>query len=169
MSDDRVLLIRKVKVKKLDDEAIIPTVSQGNVGFDLSCISYTTLLPGKVTKISTGLAFADSLGYSLIGEKLAAKAIGVVPFFKIEGRSGLASKGIFPVGGIIDPSYRGEICVLLFNSTDYNYNFHCGERIAQLVCYHSLSPLDGSQISFEEVMEVSQSDRGDKGFGSSGA
>jgi dUTP pyrophosphatase len=94
--------------------------------------------------------------------------VGIVPFFKIEGRSGLASKGIFPVGGIIDPSYRGEICVLLFNSTESSCSFNSGDRVAQLVCYHSLAPLEGSQVTFEIVDDVVSTDRGDKGFGSSG-
>ena len=168
---DDFVLARVVKMKLLDHEAELPTVSEGNVGFDIRTLEDVSLEPGKVTKIRTGLALADNMGYSWSGDTVFGrhhKRTGIVPFFKIEGRSGLALKGIFPVGGIIDPSYRGEIGVLLFNSTDQPYFFSKKDRIAQLVCYHTLAPLDASQIVFLPVEDVTPSDRNDAGFGSTG-
>lgn len=166
-------VIRKVKVKKLVPGAVIPVPSEGNVGFDVSATEAVVLRSGQVTKVPTGIAFADNLGHAVadaMSPVLAnnSKVAGVVPFFKVEGRSGLASRGIFPVGGIIDPSYRGEVIVLLFNSTADDYSVKVGDRVAQLVCYHTLAPLGGSQIEFQEVTDLVESDRGDKGFGSTG-
>lgn len=161
-----------VKVKLLDPRSDPPVVSEGNVGFDIKSIEDVKLSPGKVTKLKTGLALAASIGYGFSqAPRLLSMSseMGLVPFFKIEGRSGLAAKGIFPVGGIVDPSYRGEICVLLFNSTEEEYVVKEKDRIAQLVCYHTLAPLEGSQVLFQVVEDVAPSDRGDKGFGSSGA
>lgn len=165
---------RIVRVKKTRDDAILPSVSEGNVGFDLYLPSKsmkTYLKPGRVTRIDIGLAFATDMSYSMASAPSSTdgKATPIVPFFKVEGRSGLASKGIFPVGGIIDPSYRGEIGILIFNLTENDYVFLPGERIAQLVCYHTLAPLGSSEVVFEEVDWVEKSDRNDNGFGSSGA
>jgi dUTPase len=141
------------------------------VGYDLTTPVRVELFPGEVTRIDVGLILADDMDYSLAGpvSSFDGKAATLVPFFKVEGRSGLASKGIFPVGGIIDPSYRGELGVLLFNSTKNSFVLEKGARIAQLVCYHTLSPLRNSEVVFDEVKEVAPSDRDDRGFGSSGA
>lgn len=165
------LIIRRIiKVKKKRAEAIVPKVSTGNVGFDLATPATVTLLPRRVTKIDIGLAIADDMSFSVAPPYSAfvGKSAPVVPFFKIEGRSSLALKGIFPVGGIIDPSYRGEIGVLLYNSTDSEYKFEAGDRVAQLVCYHALAPLSNSEVAFEEVKDLVPSDRNDQGFGSTG-
>lgn len=167
---DRLTVRRVIKIKKTRDDAIIPTPSDGNVGYDLTTPAKIELFPGEVTRIDVGLILADDMDYSLAGpvSGFDGKAATLVPFFKIEGRSGLASKGIFPVGGIIDPSYRGEIGVLLFNSTKKSFVLEKGARIAQLVCYHTLSPLRNSEVVFDEVKDVVPSDRNDSGFGSSG-
>lgn len=166
-----IAIRRIIKIKKTREDAIIPVSSEGNVGYDISTPFRVELLPGEVTKIDVGLILADDMDYSLAPPLSAfvGKASPVVPFFKVEGRSGLASKGIFPVGGIIDPSYRGEIGVMLFNSTKNSFVLEKGARIAQLVCYHTLSPLKNSEVVFDEVKDVVPSDRNTRGFGSSGA
>lgn len=172
MNERDFKLARVAKIKLLDPRAELPSVSEGNVGFDIRSLDRVTLAPGKVTKIKTGVSFADDMGFSWSGDAVIGqnhKHVGIVPFFKIEGRSGLASKGIFPVGGIIDPSYRGEIIVLLFNSTEEVHVVQEKDRIAQLVCYHTLAPLEASQIVFQAVENVTQTARGDNGLGSSGS
>lgn len=168
---DRLVVRRVIKIKKTREDAVIPVPSDGNVGYDLSTPDRVELPPETVTRIDVGLILADDMDYSLAGpvSGFDGKAATLVPFFKVEGRSGLASKGIFPVGGIIDPSYRGEIGVLLFNSTKKSFVLEKGARCAQLVCYHTLSPLRNSEVVFDEVKEVVPSDRNDSGFGSSGA
>lgn len=158
------------KIKKLNENAKIPAPSDGNVGYDISSIEDILIQPGQIAKIKTGLSFVDNIGCggTSVKNNEHYSDFPLVPFFKIEGRSGLASKGLFPVGGIIDPSYRGEICVLLYNSCQSVYQISIGDRIAQLVCYHTISPHIGSSIEFLETDEISFTQRGEKGFGSSG-
>lgn len=167
-----VVIRHVIKIKKFRDDAILPVQSIGNVGYDLGTADDVLLLPHTVTKISLGWAFANDVGCCVIGSagKIEdTKYFGLTPFFKIEGRSGLAAKGIFPVGGIIDPSYRGDVGVLLYNSTTYPYSLFKGDRVAQLVCYHTMSPSHVTDIIFRDGYEVVQTDRGEGGFGSSGS
>ncbi len=154
-----------VEVKKCHEDAVLPTQANGDVGFDLSCVEDFTLRPGEPRKIKTGLMLANSIEPVITDNKIVA-----VPFLKIEGRSGLASKGIFPVGGILDPRYRGEIVVVLVNVTQHGVDFKVGDRIAQLVCYYTLANCNPYlNVKFVEANNVSESTRGENGFGSSGA
>lgn len=149
----------KLYLKKLREDAEIPrAASKGDVGFDLFAVESVVLAPGKMTRVSTGIALADSfpnISYDL----------SVTTFLKIEGRSGLALKGVFPVGGIIDSSYRGEICPILFNTTDNPISFKHGDRCAQLVYYCCVMP---ESVHLIKMDEISHSSRGSGGFGSTG-
>jgi dUTP pyrophosphatase len=102
-----------------------------------------------------------------------AKSTGIVPTSiflslpegwegSIRGRSGLASKGIFPVGGVIDSGYRGEVGVILYNSTDEVFIIERGDKIAQI----EIRPV--VQARFLQVEKLDDSDRGQAGFGSTG-
>lgn len=78
-------------------------------------------------------------------------------------RSGLSSKGILCHLGLVDSSYRGEIGVNLTNLGDKTYKVHEGDRIGQLVFF------DEKKVSLEKVEEIiCDTERGSKGFGSSG-
>ena len=138
----------------------MPTQKKGDVGFDVSSVVDTEILPGTTSVISTGLQIA--------GEIVTPEQNSKVQFLKVEGRSGLASKGIFPVGGIIDPDYRGEIGIILHNSSQNTFKINKGDRIAQLVCYTALASNIFNTVRFVMAEEVTGTDRGDKGFGSSG-
>ena len=82
---------------------------------------------------------------------------------QVRGRSGLnASHGIVVPTGTIDADYRGEICVVVYNLSREAYNIHAGDRIAQLV----ISPV--IQADWQEVKSLDQTERGVKGFGSTG-
>ena len=84
-------------------------------------------------------------------------------WFRIEPRSGLGFKhSLQPHLGIIDNGYRGDLGVKLYNFSEKQYTVKKGDRIAQLVVY----PLTQPQCEWAD--EVVESDRGDKGFGSSG-
>ncbi len=158
-----------VKFMKLSPDAVTPKSNVGDVGFDITSIEDVIILPGNVARIKTGIALADSVKHFSVYEYGAGyNSSTAIPFFKIEGRSGLASLGVFPVGGIIDPTYRGEIQVLLFNSTHNQFVIKKGMRIAQLVCYLTLSNTEGLVVMFDEVANTVNTVRGDKGFGSSG-
>lgn len=81
---------------------------------------------------------------------------------KIEGRSGLAARGIDVLGGVIDEGYRGEIAVVLTNNSKHRIEFNRGDRIAQLIVqpYLTVMPVRASDLDDTE--------RGAGGFGSTG-
>ena len=147
----------KLKVKKLKNfVGELPKYeSEGASGFDLRAMR--PFEPYKDIKdliyldrprlIPTGLCFEIPKGYEL----------------QIRSRSGLASKGIFVLNspGTIDSDYRGEVSVLLLGIGERAY-LNEGDRIAQAV----LCPIVKAEL--EEVKELSETKRGDKGFGSSG-
>ncbi len=143
----------KIKIKKLDENAVIPT--QGSAyaaGVDLYAAPPTigiSIPAGRTKKINTGICIEIPDGY----------------FGAIFARSGLATKrGLRPANcvGVIDSDYRGEVIVALHNETDKCEHIYVGDRIAQLVILPYLP------IEFEEVNELSDTDRGEDGFGSTG-
>ena len=79
-----------------------------------------------------------------------------------KGRSGLNSKGLILQSGCIDPGYTGEVCAIVTNLTGATYNVFDRDRICQFKIQKS------EKIFFEKVDKLADSERGDKGFGSSG-
>ena len=149
-----------IKVKKTHPDAVIPDQKVGDVGWDLTTVEDGVIQPGKVTVAPTGL---------MLAERPIANDIYNQILLKIEARSGLASKHcVFPVGGIIDPSYRGEMGVMLYNGGDTPYEFKKGDRVAQIVVYEVHAKTMSNKTRFMEADTVRTSDRGSKGFGSSG-
>lgn len=141
-----------IKVKKLNENAIIPTYgTEFSAGADLYALpgETVTIEPHKTVMIHTGLAMEIPEGYAGL----------------IFARSGLASKrGLAPANkvGVVDPDYRGEFMVALHNHTDEPREVEGGERIAQLVIVPFI------QGSFETVEALSDTVRGEGGFGSTG-
>ena len=143
----------KVKVKKTDPRAILPTYgSPQAAGADLYALlseDSLTIEAGACVMIGTGLSLEIPEGY-----------VGLV-----YARSGLATKkGLAPANkvGVIDSDYRGELKVALYNQSDKAQSVVAGERIAQLVIAPYLS------ATFEEASELSDTSRGSGGFGSTG-
>ena len=142
----------EIAVKKLRSSACLPTYgSAGAAGADLyACLeSPVKIEPGKTAFIPTGLAMEIPAGY-----------VGL-----IYARSGLACKqGLAPANkvGVIDSDYRGEFIVALHNHGSESREVKHGDRIAQLVIAPVLEP------SFTEVHDLSDSQRGSGGFGSTG-
>ena len=140
-----------VPVKRLDETLDMPAYAYvGDAGLDLRSTEDIVLKPFERKLVSCGIAIAIPEGYAGF----------VMP------RSGLAIKhGISIVNspGLIDSNYRGEIKAILVN-LDPNDDFQIkhGDRIAQLVI------LEVPPVTLEEVDELSQTTRGDGGFGSSG-
>jgi dUTP pyrophosphatase len=144
----RALFYLDVKVKKLCEEAIIPTkANKFAAGWDVYAKQDTLIYPDAVSKVETGIAVEIPVGYEL----------------QVRPRSGLSNKGVFIANapGTIDCDYRGEVCVLMY-SMNVTYGIKKGDRIAQLV----LAPV--LQCSFNEVDNLSTTDRGSGGFGSTG-
>lgn len=141
-----------VKVKKLTETAKLPT--RGSVfsaGFDLYADNNVdiTIHPHETRKIETGLALEIPDGY----------------YGAIFARSGLATKeGLRPANcvGICDSDYRGEYIVTIHNDSNEDRIIEPKERIAQLII------MQYPHITFEEVDELSDTSRGEGGFGSTG-
>ena len=142
-----------LKIKKLRKKAKVPLrATEGAAGMDLyACIDEAvTIPPHQIRVIPTGLAI--ELG--------SAELVAY-----IFARSGLAIRhGVAPANcvGVIDSDYRGEVCVGLVNQTDAAFTISPDERIAQMV----ISPVILPQI--EVVDELSDTERGEGGFGSTG-
>lgn len=142
----------KIKIKKMNDLAIIPTRgSEYSAGVDLhTCISEPIYIsPHETIKIDTGIAVELPNG----------------TFGAIFARSGLATKeGLSPANkvGVIDSDYRNSIIVALHNHSNVSRVINPGERIAQLVVIPYVP------IEFKEVNELSETNRGFGGFGSTG-
>lgn len=159
--------------KQLNPNAKLPTKAYNNdVGLDIYCDSDVSLLPMQVTEVKTGLALAELcveenhiVSYDSYGYPASEITLEKTLFLKVEGRSGLAKRGIFPIGGIIDPGYRGEVGVLLVNMTSLPVLFQQGTKIAQLVPY-LIQDISISDIKLVE--QITETERGSKGFGSSG-
>lgn len=136
--------------------AKLPTQAKdGDAGFDIYAIQDIQLKPHSVTVLETGISVANWETDQDSNQHF---------FLKIEGRSGLASKGIFPVGGIGDNSYRGQYKVALANVNSETYQIKTGDRIAQFVIYG----LPKVEMVLDNTSEVMESERGKNGFGSTG-
>lgn len=142
----------KIKIKKLKENTIIPTRgSERAAGYDLyACIDSPVIItPHSTVKIGTGISLELPEGY----------------FGAIFARSGLATKNsLRPANctGVVDSDYRGEYIVALHNDSDIPQTINPMERIAQLVVIPFLS------VEFEETDELSDTKRGNGGFGSTG-
>lgn len=141
-----------VKIKKLDSRAVLPTYgSQFAAGADLYAVADEdiVIVPGQTVLIHTGLAAEIPVGYAGL----------------VYARSGLASKkGLAPANkvGVIDADYRGEIMVALHNHSSAAATVSHGERVAQLV----IAPFLAAE--FAEADELTDTVRGEGGFGSTG-
>lgn len=142
----------EIKVKKLNNLAKLPTRgSEYAAGYDLYAATdyIIDIAPHSTIKIGTGLSFELPPG----------------TFAAIYARSGIATKrGLRPANctGICDSDYRGEYIIALHNDTDEIQSIEPGERIAQMIL------LPYIEMTFNEVDNLSDTERGDSGFGDSG-
>ena len=140
----------ELPIQRLRDDAVVPTRAYaGDAGLDLAACERVELGPGERATVGTGLAVAIPDGHAGF----------------VQPRSGLALRhGITIVNtpGLVDSGYRGELKVILLN-TDPAETFvvEPGMRIAQLVVVPVATPQP------VEVVELPNSERGEKGFGSS--
>jgi dUTP pyrophosphatase len=139
----------QIRIKKLHPDAQLPVYAHGpaeDAGLDLRAVERVVLQPGLAQGVPTGLAIELPPGYEA----------------QVRPRSGLALKHSLTVNfGTIDPGYRGEIRVIMFNLGRADYAIEKGDRIAQLVIGRY------EAIEWEEG-ELGDSARGAGGFGSSG-
>lgn len=144
-----------INIKKTDENAKIPTYgSEFAAGADLYAVIHNEenrveILPGKTAFIDTGIVMEIPNGY-----------VGL-----IYARSGLACKqGLAPANkvGVIDSDYRGNIMVALYNQSNEVRTVSEGDRIAQII----IQPVE--QFGFKVKENLSDTIRGNGGFGSSG-
>lgn len=144
-------LMSRVKIKRLNEMAIIPTRgSKEAAGYDLYAAIPESIRinPHETVKVGTGLAFELPKG----------------TFGAIFPRSGYATKfGLRPANcvGVCDSDYRGEYIVAIHNDSDFIQAINPGERIAQLILMPYIT-----MIMIED--NLSETERGDGGFGSTG-
>lgn len=144
----------RIRFRKMREGAVIPTQAhKGDAGYDLcSCGTYR-ITPGQTVKVATGICLEIPEGY----------------YMEIVPRSGYSYKTNLRIPnspGTVDSGYRGEVTVLLQNiATDpfEIYTVSPGDRIAQMIL-RRMYP-----FTLEETDRLSESDRGEDGFGSTGA
>ncbi len=142
----------KVLIKKLNPSVQLPSYkTDGASGMDLmACIEKpVNLEPGKSCLVSTGLSVAFPKEYEI----------------QIRPRSGLAAKNnisVLNTPGTIDSDYRGELKIILFNHGSKSFIINNNDRVAQMV----LTPI--TKMELEEINELPESVRGERGFGSTG-
>ncbi len=139
----------RVLVKKLQPDAQLPRYVRGeeDAALDLHALIGGVIPPGQGRAFGTGLAF-----------EIPAGTVGLVC-----DRGGLAFKSsLTTLGGVLDPGYRGELKVMLFNLGKEPYEVQAGERIAQII----ITQID--RVEIEEAEELSETVRGSDAFGSSG-
>lgn len=147
---------------KLDPNAVLPKHAHeyGDAGFDICSVENVTLPAGEVTMVKTGLVLADCPLVDSDGDTY---------FLDVRSRSGLATKLVFPVTGTVDVIYRGEIKVVLANFSKQPYDIKQGDRIAQLVIQKIIADSPTFTVVFHETQDVTNTERGASGFGSTGA
>jgi dUTP pyrophosphatase len=139
----------KLLVKRLFKDAIIPSRQTiESAGYDISSYCDYTIAPGDKQLIDTGIAFTVPIG----------------TYGQLAPRSGMSCKGTHVGAGVIDRDYTGHVKVLLFNLNKTNeIQIKKGDRVAQLLLKKV------SLADVEEVEELSSSERGAGGFGSTGS
>ena len=146
--DPNIQFLPVLKFEKTHELAKLPVKNHDNdTGYDVFSVE-EAVLPAK--------------GSAVVGVGLKFAAIPEGYWIKVESRSGLGFKhSILAHPGIIDCGYRGDAGVKLYNLSDTDYKISVGDRIAQFVVYINFSmPIEWG--------EVEETQRGEKGFGSSG-
>ncbi len=137
-----------VKIKLLSPEATLPVLATpGSACFDVSTPYHVVILGKSIVIVGTGLAFEVPVGYEMV----------------IRPRGGLSSKGITIANspGTLDSDYRGELFIILHNTTMETYQFTPGSRIAQIAVKEVL------EIEFVDL-PFTETERDSGAFGSTG-
>jgi dUTP pyrophosphatase len=141
--------VTELPIRRLHEGAVLPSRAyEGDAGIDLAASEPAELAAGSRATVGTGLAIAIPDGHAGL----------VLP------RSGLAAKhgiGVLNAPGLIDSGYRGEVRVVLYNPGRETFRVEPGMRIAQLVL------VAVENVRLIEVDELPESERGERGFGSS--
>ncbi len=137
----------KLKIKRLKPEAILPKYAlPGDVGLDLYSMETVTIPPGGHHRIWHGFALEFPHGYAAT----------------VKDKSSISKAGLHTMGGVFDAGYRGEYNTHLVNLSAESYTIEAGDKVSQLIIF----PVAIAEI--EETDTLSESSRGEGGFGSTG-
>ncbi len=140
----------QVAVKRLHPDAVLPRYAHtgpfGDLAADLYSVADMEVAAGKTVLVPTGLAIAFPEGFGAL----------------VEDRSGLAVRGVTTLAGVIDTGYRGELKVVLLNTTDAAVTLPGGSRVAQLRIVQRI------EATFLETEDLDATVRSAGGFGSTG-
>ncbi|RQW07504.1 MAG: dUTP diphosphatase [Calditrichaeota bacterium] len=138
----RILAVKLLKPNAKEPEK----AHDSDAGYDIYAPEDIRILAGEFKKISTGIAIQLPHGFHV----------------ELKDKSSRASQGLHVMGGIIDQDYRGEIIVVMHNLRQITQVIKKGEKICQMILYQ-----DYPAVVFE-VDDISETDRGEGGFGSTG-
>jgi len=142
-----------LRVKRLAEGARTPEVAHPgeDLGYDVFALEAVELWARAVVRVRTGIAVEARHPETGVG-------LGLL----VRDRSSMAARGVAVTGGVIDAGYRGEIQILLTNLTDTAIRLEAGDKIAQMIPVPVLTGV------VSVVEELGDSNRAEKGFGSSG-
>jgi len=136
-----------IKVKKLREEAKIPTYGRkGDAGLDMYAMETVMIEPMGICRFDHGFAMEIPDGYVAL----------------VKDKGSMAMKGLHTLGGVFDSGYRGEYNSILINLSNRPYMVEEGDKVSQVV----IMPFESANI--EEVDELTESERGEGRFGSTG-
>ena len=137
----------KIKIKKLKENAKLPKYAlPGDVGMDMHSMENVTIPPMGHVRLYHGFAMEFPVGYAAI----------------VKDKSSISQKGLHTMGGVFDAGYRGEYNTHLVNLSDKDITIEAGDKVSQIIVY----PVAIAEL--EEVEELTESERGTSGFGSTG-
>lgn len=141
-------MVLPLKIKRIDSTVTLPSYGhEGDAACDLFSAKEVTIAPGERVQVPVGFAAEVPPGYVMF----------------IWDKSGLSHKhGLKTLGGVIDSGFRGEIQVGIINLGNTPYTFEKNHKVAQFVIQKI------ETVTIEEVAELSDSSRGEGGFGSTG-
>ena len=137
----------KLKVKRIQEDARLPSYGHpGDAGLDLFSAVSTSIAPGSVQAVPTGIKVA-----------IPPEHVGL-----IWDKSGISLSGVHRLAGVVDAGYRGEVKVVMVNLGREPFAIDSGMKIAQML----IQPV--VQVSVIESDDLDDTDRGENGFGSTG-
>lgn len=137
----------QIKIKRLKEEAKLPTYAHpGDVGMDVYAMEEVTINPGEHHRFYHGFALEVPEGYGVF----------------VKDKSSISKAGLHTMGGIFDAGFRGEYNTHLVNLSSEPYTVEVGDKVSQLVV------MQIPRAELIEVMELSESARGEGQFGSTG-
>lgn len=137
----------KLFIKKIREEAKIPTRAHyDDAGIDVYCCEAISIPPHTTVKVPTGIAYELPEGYCLFAWD----------------KSSVGAKGLKTLGGVCDSGYRGELFIPIHNLNNEPYTFGAGDKVVQMI----IQKVELWEV--EEAAELSETKRGQGGFGSTG-